>query len=60
MFTLVFLPVSYFRSYVKIKHELTQINGYPKWVFEKVNEEYKLSGDLKAPLPTMKVTQAMT
>ena len=24
----------------------TQINGYSKWVFEKINEECKLSGNL--------------
>ena len=23
---------------LKIKHEFTQINGYPKWVLEKINE----------------------
>ena len=28
-----------------MKHEFTQINGYPKWVFDKINEECKLSGD---------------
>ena len=31
---------------IKIKHEFTQINGYPKWVFDKINEECKLSGNL--------------
>ena len=28
---------------LKIKHEFTQINGYPKWMFDKINEEYKSS-----------------
>ena len=31
---------------LKIKHEFTQIKSYPKWVFEKINEECKLSGNL--------------
>ena len=31
---------------IKLKHEFTQINGYPKWVFDKINEECKLSGNL--------------
>ena len=31
---------------LKIKHEFTQINGYPKWVFDKINEECKLSNNL--------------
>ena len=26
---------------LKIKHGFTQINGYPKWVFAKFNEECK-------------------
>ena len=32
---------------IKIKHEFTQINGHPKWVFEKINEECKLCGNLE-------------
>ena len=31
---------------LKIKHEFTQIKGYLKRVFEKINEECKLSGNL--------------
>ena len=31
---------------LKIKHEFTPINGYPKCVFDKINEERKLSGNL--------------
>ena len=30
----------------KIKHEFTQINGYSKWMFDKINEECKLSCNL--------------
>ena len=30
---------------IKIKHEFTQVNGYLKRVFEKINEEWKLSGN---------------
>ena len=31
---------------IKIKHGFTKINGYPKWVFDKINEECKLNGNL--------------
>ena len=31
---------------IKIKHGFTQMNGYPKWAFDKINEECKLSGNL--------------
>ena len=31
---------------LKIKHESTQINGYLKWLFDKITEECKLSGNL--------------
>ena len=44
---------------LKIKHEFTQINGYPKWVFVKTNEECKLSGDLNINTNN-KVTSIMT
>ena len=30
---------------MKIKHKFTQINGYPKWIFDKINEECKLNRD---------------
>ena len=29
----------------KIKHEFTQASGYAKWLFKKVNQEKKLSGN---------------
>ena len=29
-----------------MKHELTQINDYSKWMFEKIDEECKLSCNL--------------
>ena len=35
---------------LRIKHEFTQINGYPKWVFDKINEECKLTGDLNTTI----------
>ena len=31
---------------LKMKHELTQINDYSKWMFEKIDEECKLSCNL--------------
>ena len=31
---------------IQIYSEFIQINGYPEQVFEKINEEYKLSGNL--------------
>ena len=31
---------------LKIKHEFTHINGYPKWMFHKINEVCKLSRNL--------------
>ena len=44
---------------LKIKHEFTQINGYPKRMFDKINEECKLALILTS-LPTIKVTSTMT
>ena len=31
---------------LKIKHQFTQINGYPKWIFDKIIEKCKLSRNL--------------